>query len=397
MNCIIAQSGGPTTVINSSIYGVIKENQRLGIYKNVLGGINGIEGILAGKIINLSELDNNKLERIKNSPASALGSCRYKLDDYRKNSEEYEKIINILIENDIKTFFYIGGNDSMDTVVKLGEYAEFKNIPIKFIGIPKTIDNDLMYIDHCPGFASSAKFIYTSVLETYLDSVVYSKNGIFIVEVMGRDTGWLAIAGGLAKVNGKECADLLYIPEIPFNEEEFLKDAKRIYNEKKSLYIVVAEGVKNIRGDFISSTADTFDKFAHSHLGGVGQALKHILIRNEIAKKVRVLELNTLQRAAMHCVSKIDLKEAEQVGRYALENSLYCKNGSMVSITVEDRLKYKSKPYLIEAKKVANKTKFVPIEWIKNKGNILSKEATMYIESLIGDEGEYPLNYETLI
>ncbi|WP_297630170.1 6-phosphofructokinase [uncultured Clostridium sp.] len=385
MNCLIAQSGGPTTVINASVYGVIKRNNKLNIYNTVFGGINGIEGILEEKLVNLSALDEERLEVLKNTPSSALGSCRYKLKDYLVDDSEYKKIVKILIKYEIETFFYIGGNDSMDTVSKLAEYMEKNNIEIKVIGIPKTIDNDLVQLDHAPGYPSAAKFIYNSVLETYLDSVVYGKNGVFILETMGRETGWLAIAAALAKIKGNLCVDLLYIPEIPFSKEKFLEDIKKVCEKKNSVYIVVAEGIKDKQGNFISAELAPFDKFGHKQLGGVGLALRNVILENGVANKVRVLELNTLQRAAIHCASKNDLSEASYVGAYALQHSKECKNGSMVGIRVASREPYRSEPYLLLAKEVANQTKFVPEGWLLENFK-LSEEAHEYIKSLIKDE-----------
>lgn len=386
MNCIIAQSGGPTTVINSSVYGVIKENFDLNLYENVYGGVNGIEGILAKKIISLSSIDQNKLEIFKNSPSSGLGSCRYKLKDFSENEEEYKKLISILREYKISTFFYVGGNDSMDTIAKLSAYAIAKDINIKFIGIPKTIDNDLKYIDHTPGFGSAAKFISTSVLETYLDSKVYSNNGIFILESMGRDTGWLAAAASLAKIKGTSCVDLIYLPESSFSLDKFIKDVQKVYNEKHSVYIVASEGLKNKDGEFLSATkSEAHDNFGHSQLGGVGSILKAAILKANITKRVKVLELGVLQRCSMHCASETDLHEAELVGRYALKNSVNCTNGLMVSIKRTSNLPYKSEPVFIEASKVANNIKYFPNEWINEEGNGVTEEALTYLAPLVED------------
>ncbi|MGL4450652.1 MAG: 6-phosphofructokinase [Sarcina sp.] len=385
MNCLIAQSGGPTTVINASVYGVIQRNNKLKIYENVFGGLNGIEGILEERLINLSKLSEERLEVLRNTPSSALGSCRYKLKELDIDDSEYKKIVEILKKYEIEAFFYIGGNDSMDTVAKLAKYMEENSINIKVIGIPKTIDNDLIKLDHSPGYPSAAKFIYNSVLETYLDSIVYGKNGVFILETMGRETGWLAISSALAKIKGRNCVDLLYIPEIPFSKEKFLNDIREAYIEKKSIYIVVAEGIKDSNNNFISSELAPFDKFGHKQLGGVGSALKNLILENKIADKVRVLELNTLQRSAIHCASKNDLEEASYVGAYALQHSRECKNGSAVGIRVASRDPYRSEPYMLLAEEIANKTKFVPKTWLIE--NIkLSEEAHDYLKSLIKDE-----------
>lgn len=385
MNCLIAQSGGPTTVINASVYGVIKRNNKLKLYDTVFGGINGIEGLLQEKLVNLSELDEERLEVLKNTPSSALGSCRYKLKDFKVDDSEYKKIVDILVKYEIGAFLYIGGNDSMDTVSKLAMYMDENHIDIKVIGIPKTIDNDLIKLDHTPGYASSAKFIYNSVLETYLDSIVYGKNGVFILETMGRDTGWLALASALAKIKGKGCVDLLYIPEVPFSKAKFLEDIEKVCKTKNSVYIVVSEGIKDELGNFIASELAPFDEFGHKQLGGVGLALKNVILQNKVASKVRVLELNILQRAAIHCAAKNDLNEASYVGAFALQHSKECANGSMVGIKVVSRDPYRSEPYLLLAKEVANQTKYVPEGWLLENFK-LSEEAHEYIKSLIKDE-----------
>lgn len=386
MNCIIAQSGGPTSVINSSVYGVVKENFNLKIYDNVYGGLNGIEGILEKRIINLSSMDLERLETFKNSPSSGLGSCRYKLKDFNNTEEEYVKLMNILKELKVSTFFYVGGNDSMDTTAKLSAYAKLKNIDIKFIGIPKTIDNDLKYTDHTPGFGSAGRFISTSVLESYLDSKVYSNNGIFILEAMGRDTGWLASTAALANINEKSCADLIYLPEVAFSKDKFLEDVKRLFEENNHVYIVASEGIRDSKGTFIAETETaTHDNFGHAQLGGVGAYLRTLIINAGITERVKSLELGVLQRCAMHCSSKVDLSEAEMVGRDALSYSKDCESGLMVGIKRLDTTRYTSESFLIEAKKVANNVKYFPSHWINKEGNGITEEAIAYLAPLIND------------
>lgn len=385
MNCIIAQSGGPTSVINSSVYGLVKANKEFKTYDNVFAGLNGIEGILNKKIINLSDMDEEKLETFKKSPSSGLGSCRYKLKDYKSDSKEYEKLFNILNSLNIKAFFYVGGNDSMDTISKLSSFAKENNIDITFIGIPKTIDNDLMYTDHTPGFGSASKFIATSTLETYLDSKVYTENGIFIVETMGRDTGWLAASGALATVNGKPCADLVYLPEVAFSVSEFLNNARELFEKNNHVYIVASEGLRDENGDFITSVkAQGHDNFGHSQLGGVGQYLKELIIQAGITKRVKALELGVSQRCSMHCASFIDLDEAVMVGFDALKYS-QDKNSSgfMVAIKRESNHPYKSSSFLVEANKVANNVKYFPREWINEEGNNITEDGLNYLRPLI--------------
>ncbi|MGL5069512.1 MAG: 6-phosphofructokinase [Sarcina sp.] len=386
MNCIIAQSGGPTSVINSSVYGVVKENFNLKIYNNVYGGLNGIEGILEKKIINLSSMDLERLKTFKNSPSSGLGSCRYKLKDFNNTEDEYVKLMEILKNLKVSTFFYVGGNDSMDTTAKLSAYAKLKNIDIKFIGIPKTIDNDLKYTDHTPGFGSAGRFISTSVLESYLDSKVYSNNGIFILEAMGRDTGWLAATSALANINAKPCADLIYLPEVAFCKEKFLKDVRKLFEENNHVYIVASEGIRDAMGTFIAETESAcHDNFGHAQLGGVASSLKNLIINDGITDRVKSLELGVLQRCAMHCSSKVDLFEAEMVGRDALNYSNHCESGLMVGIKRLDGEIYKSESFLIEAKKVANNVKYFPSHWINEESNGITQEALAYLSPLIND------------
>ncbi|EKY27340.1 6-phosphofructokinase [Clostridium celatum] len=383
-NCIIAQSGGPTSVINSSVVGLLEANNKLGVFNNVYAGLNGIEGILNGNIINLSSFSQTEINNFRYTPSSGLGSCRYKMKKLEESTDEYDRLLEILKANDIKAFFYVGGNDSMDTIAKLSYYAEKTNIDIKFIGIPKTIDNDLMYTDHTPGFGSAAKFIATTVLETYLDSSVYINNGIFILETMGRDTGWLASAASLAKMNGKQVADFIYLPEVAFDVDKFLMDVKAKFEEQNQVYIVVSEGIRTAEGKFVAeSNAQAHDKFGHAQLGGVGLFLKNLIISSGITKRVKSLELGVLQRCAMHCASNIDLEEAYEVGAEALKQASLGKCGYMIGIKRESNTPYTSSYFLVEANKIANNVKYFPTEWINEEGNNLTPEAVEYLEPLV--------------
>ncbi len=318
-NCVIAQSGGPTSVINSSVMGLLSKNNELKVYDKVYAGLNGIEGILKEDFVDMNLLTDEEIETIKHTPSAALGSCRYKLKEYEDSKEEYRKLFEIFAKHDIKAFFYAGGNDSQDTVRKLSAYAKEHDIDMNFIGIPKTVDNDLQVIDHAPGFGSAARYIATSVLESYLDSMVYTNNGIFITETMGRDAGWLAASGALATYNGRRCADIVLLPEVPFNEEKFLSKVRKIYEEKNHVYIVASEGVRLEDGSFLAATkAHAHDAFGHAQLGGAGNALKNIITDSGITKRVKVLELSTLQRSAFHLASEVDLEEAFKLGERAL-------------------------------------------------------------------------------
>lgn len=383
-NCIIAQSGGPTSVINSSVVGLVDANKDLKIFDKVYAGLNGIEGILNGNIIELSSFSDSEINSFRYTPSSGLGSCRYKMKKLEESTEEYDKLLKILQANDIKAFFYVGGNDSMDTTAKLGKYAKDTGLDIKFIGIPKTIDNDLMYTDHTPGFGSAAKFIATTVLETYLDSSVYINNGIFIVETMGRDTGWLAASASLAKLNGKQVADFIYLPESAFDVDKFLHDVKKKFEEQNQVYIVVSEGIRTSDGTFVSETSSqAHDKFGHAQLGGVGMYLKNLIIQSGITKRVKSLELGVLQRCAMHCASSIDLDEAYKVGYEALKYANIGHSGYMVAIKRDSNTPYSSSYFLVEADKIANNVKYFPKEWINEEGNGVTEEAIEYLAPLV--------------
>lgn len=384
-NCIVAQSGGPTAVINASIIGIFDENLRKRYYKNVYCGLNGIEGILRGDIDNLSAMDYEKLKGLKYTPSSALGSCRYKLKHFEESAEEYHNLFKVLKEMEIETFFYVGGNDSMDTVAKLSKYAVEHNIKdIKFIGIPKTIDNDLYITDHTPGYGSAAKLIATTTLETYLDSSVYTNNGIFILETMGRDTGWLAASATLAQINDKPVADFIYLPEVAFDTEKFLQDVKEKFEEKQHVYIVVSEGIRDKDGNFIAdSNTMAHDKFGHAQLGGVCNALKNLIVSSGITSRVKTLELGVIQRCAMHCASETDIEEAHMVGRHGLKYSMQDLTGKMIAIRRVNDSPYFSDTIPVDVTDVANKVKYFPVEWINEAGNHVTKEAIKYIKPLI--------------
>ena len=396
-NCLIAQSGGPTSVINSSVVGLVDENTKLNIFNTVYGGLNGIEGILNENIINLSSCDKNILKTFKLTPSSGLGSCRYKMKDFNENESEYIKIFSIFHKLDIKAFFYIGGNDSMDTVSKLSKYAENKNIDVKIIGIPKTIDNDLPITDHTPGFGSAAKFISTVALETYLDSSVYINNGIFILETMGRDAGWLAASASLAKLNNKPIADFIYLPEIAFDADIFIKDVKEKFKKQNHVYIVASEGLKDNNGNFLSTlqAAGCHDNFGHAQLGGVGNYLKNLILDNDITNRVKSLELGVLQRCAMHISSSIDVDEAYASGAAALRFAKDGMSGYMVGIKRIDGNIYLTETFPIKASEVANNVKYIPRNWINKEGNGVNELFYNYANPLIS--GNVELLYEHYI
>ena len=385
-NCIIAQSGGPTAVINSSVVGLLNANKELKAFEKVYGGLNGIEGILNKNIIDLSIIPDEEINNFRFTPSSGLGSCRYKLKDIDSCSQEYENLIKILREYNITTFFYVGGNDSMDTIAKLSKYAKVNNIDITFIGIPKTIDNDLKFTDHTPGFGSAAKFIGTTAIESYLDASVYINNGIFILETMGRDTGWLAASACLAKLHNKPVADFIYLPEVAFDKDKFLKDVKQKFEEQNKVFIIVSEGIRDKDGNFVSEfDCVSSDTFGHAQLGGVSNYLRMLILEQGFTNRVKALELGILQRCAMHCASDTDLTEAYKAGEMALKYATEGETGKMVSINRESNTPYEVFYSLVDADKIANNVKYFPTEWINKEGNFVTDEAYSYFEPLIKD------------
>lgn len=392
-NCIVAQSGGPTSVINASAMGIVRANDQYKYYDNVYAGINGIEGILNEDIMNLSEMDSEIIERLKYTPSSGLGSCRYKLKSHEENENEYIKLFEIFQKYEIDTFFYIGGNDSMDTVHKLSNYALANNLNVKFFGIPKTIDNDLPSMDHTPGFGSAAKFIATIALENKLDSSVYKTKNVFIIETMGRDTGWLAASSCIARLNGEPAVDLIYLPEKPFDSDKFIEDVKVQLKDKTSVVVVVSEGVRTADGTFLGEmNACGFDKFGHAQLGGVCNCLKNLLKEHNVCTKIRTIELSTMQRCAMHIASKKDIDEAFACGFEGLKYSKDGTSGYMMSIQRTSNNPYQSEIVPIHTSKVANTIKYFPTEWINAEGNNVTKEAYEYTLPLIQEEPE--IKYE---
>ncbi len=391
-NLIVGQSGGPTAAINSSLAGVLKagaESERIG---KVYGMVYGIAGMLEGKIIDLDDLshDNEKLELLRKSPASYLGSCRYKMP--KDDESVYEKLFEILEEYEIGYFFYIGGNDSMDTVAKLSGYAAAHNKDIKFVGVSKTIDNDLPEMDHTPGFGSAAKYIAATVKEVALDASVYAVKSVEIIEVMGRDAGWLAGASVLATISGKG-PDLIYLPEKKFEIEKFLQDVKKVLEQKTHALVVISEGIRTKDGQYVCELlADTTkDVFGHKQLGGTGKVLEN-LVRKEIGVKVRSIELNTPQRCASHILSKTDIDEAFNVGYTAVSAAILGKTGVVIAIKRLSDEPYKVSFEAVDVDKVANVARVVPDDYINERGNFVTEKFIKYIKPLV--QGEIYPEYE---
>ncbi|HPY85137.1 MAG TPA: diphosphate--fructose-6-phosphate 1-phosphotransferase, partial [Ruminococcus flavefaciens] len=311
MNIAVAQSGGPTCAINASLVGVFKEALKVAEIDAIFGSINGIEGIIENHLVDLKStiLTNNDMELLRQTPSTVLGSCRYKLPDWSEDEEVYKRMLETLKQRNIGAFLYIGGNDSMDTVNKLSAYFAMNDVDIKVIGIPKTIDNDLCITDHTPGFGSAAKYVATTMHEITRDSIVYSIPSVTIVEIMGRHAGWLTASSAVLHAMGESAPHLVYVPEVPFSLENFLKDVRQEMSKHKAVIIAVSEGIEVPEG----VQSGVVDNFGHKYLSGIGKYLEDV-VRSEIGCKVRSIELNVMQRCSSHLGSKTDIDEAEAVG-----------------------------------------------------------------------------------
>ena len=320
-NIVVAQSGGPTVAINASLAGVISASLSNDNYNRIYGSVYGILGILNDNLLDLSEKASsipNFIDTLKNSPAMYLGSCRYKLPDYEDDDAPYAFIFNQFKKYNIGAFFYIGGNDSMDTVLKLSHYGKQIGSDIRIIGIPKTIDNDLCVTDHTPGYGSAAKYIATSMLEIAHDTFIYSVPSITIVEIMGRDAGWLTAASALARNEYNNAPHLIYFPEVAFDKDQFIKDIKEQLSKRNNVIVAVSEGIRDKDGHYISASTAVNDQFGHSQLSGTGKCLEY-MIKEALNIKVRSIELNVLQRCASHIASLTDINESFALGEKAVE------------------------------------------------------------------------------
>ena len=384
-NVLVGQSGGPTAVINSSLAGVYETAKACGA-PHVYGMQYGIEGVLEGKLIDLDTVlgDKMDIELLKRTPSSFLGSCRHKLPDPTVDEKPFVQLFELFRQNDIGAVFYIGGNDSMDTISKLSAYGKTVNSEIRFIGVPKTIDNDLHGTDHCPGFGSAAKFIATSCMEVHQDLRVYDKGRVTIVEIMGRHAGWLAGSAALATYAGAG-PDLVYLPEVPFRMEEFWQDVDRIYRQNGSCMVAVSEGVQYADGRFVAESGDR-DVFGHTQLGGLGAMLAES-VKRQTGAKVRSIELSLLQRCASHVASKTDIDEAYMAGKAAVEAAVSGQTDKMVAFErITENGIYSCKTKLIGLEEVANVEKLVPREWINARGNGVEQPFIDYVLPLIQGE-----------
>lgn len=393
-NCLVAQSGGPTVAINASLAGVIQGAIDSKKFNKVYGSINGVQGLLNSRLMDLThkvETTPMFIELLKKSPSMYLGSCRYQLPDYKEDDTPYAYIFKKFAEYEIDAFFYIGGNDSMDTVMKLSAYAESIHSDVRIVGIPKTIDNDLYATDHTPGFGSAAKYVASTMLEIAHDAYIYKIPAVIIVEIMGRDAGWLTASSALARTTYSQAPDLIYLPEVAFSKEQFLKDVKNKLTKQKTVIVAVSEGIHDADGNYISSDSAVADKFGHAQLSGAGKALEY-LVRDEIGVKVRSIELNVLQRCAGHIASRTDITESFALGQAAVKYAAEGKTGIMVTINRISNDPYQWVIQSADVSKIANEAKSVPSEWIHPDGNDVTDEMIDYLRPLI--IGEISLQYK---
>ena len=390
-NIIVGQSGGPTAVINSSVAGLYHRAIELGVEK-VYGMVYGIEGFLDGNIILLNDyLDSDeKIELLKRTPSAFLGSCRYKLPKIEGNEDIYEKIFSMMDQYEIEGLFYIGGNDSMDTIKMLSDYAKEHHKRQLFIGIPKTIDNDLPITDHCPGYGSSAKYIATSLKEIIRDNASFGvkKPTVCIVEIMGRHAGWLTAAASLCKGNDCEGVDAIYLPEVVFDVDQFINDIQVLSEKKKSIVVAISEGIATRDGKFVcelGSSDKAVDAFGHKQLSGAAVTLAQ-MVAARTGLKTRAIEFSTLQRAATHLASLTDINEAFRAGEKAIEAMLEKNTGMMVIISRIEGDEYHSDMNLYDIHEIANVEKKVPLEWIDKDHHQMKSEFLEYARPLI--EGE---------
>ncbi len=389
--CVIGQSGGPTSVINASAYGAISAALEAEEITQVLGADHGITGVLGDKLYDMGKEDPSELAYLKNTPASELGSCRYKLAAPEKDDTDYKRILEVFKKHNVRYFFYNGGNDSMDTCDKISRFMSKSGWDCRVMGIPKTIDNDLWGTDHCPGFASAAKYIATSAMEVSKDGRVYPTGQVTIMEIMGRHAGWLAASAALATHFGAG-PDLVYLPELDFDQEAFLNDVERVYKEKGTCLVAVSEGLHYADGTFVSEAkTSSTDGFGHAQLGGLAARLAE-MVKARTGAKVRPIELSLLQRCGAHLASKTDVEEAELAGRVAVQSAVAGETGKMVAFerATDEKGNYVCKTILLPLTSVANAEKKVPMEWITPEHNFVTKDFIDYLLPLIQGEPERP-------
>ena len=388
-NAIVGQSGGPTSVINASLAGVFESCKSRGA-DVVYGMCNGVAGLLEERVVDLSTLltDDLDIELLKRTPSSFLGSCRYKLPESDQMEAVYQEIFDVLRRYDIGYFFYIGGNDSMDTILKLSDYAAKVGSDIRFIGVPKTIDNDLTHTDHTPGYGSAAKYIGTTIKELVRDSTIYDLKSVTIVEIMGRNAGWLTAAAALARGEDCEGVNMICLPEVPFNIEHFIDKVERMQRESRSVVIAVSEGVKLADGRYVCELSDDahfVDAFGHKSLTGTARYLAN-QVAGKLKTKTRSIELSTLQRCAAHVSSRTDITEAYQVGGAAAKAAFEGHTGEMVALERISNDPYQCTTRLVDIHQIANFEKKVPLEWVNSYRTDMEPAFLQYARPLIQAE-----------
>lgn len=387
--CLIGQSGGPTSVINASTYGAIKaalENENI---TAVYGAAHGIKGVLNEDLLDMNQEDPAELALLPYTPSSFLGSVRYKIADPEQDDTDYKRILEVFQKYNIRYFFYNGGNDSMDTCNKISKYMQSVGYDCHIAGIPKTIDNDLAITDHCPGYGSAAKYIATTIMEVHLDATVYDKGQITIIEIMGRNAGWLAAAASLATIKGLG-PDLVYLPEVTFSMDNFLNQVETIYKEKNNVIVAVSEGIKDANGTYISEysssdLASNTDAFGHKQMGGLAATLADI-VKTRTGAKVRGIELSLLQRCGSHIASATDIAEAQLAGAETVTRAVNGETDFMLGFKRISDSPYQIELISIPLSEVANFEKKVPLSWIKPDGLGMTEEFYAYALPLINGE-----------
>lgn len=387
---IFGQSGGPTTVINSSAAGVIQTALKQGCITKMYGAAHGIRGMLDEEFYDMSKEDSYELDLLKTTPSSALGSVRYKLKDADEDPTDYLRLLEVFKKYNIRYFFYNGGNDSMDTCNKISKFMQKSGYEMRVMGVPKTIDNDLFGTDHCPGYGSAAKYVATSTMEVYHDARVYDTGMVTVLEVMGRHAGWLTAATALAAYKGQG-PDLIYVPELPFNLEQFISDVKRVYEKNGKVIVAVSEGAQYADGRFVADSG-VRDAFGHAQLGGVATTLANIA-KEQIGCKVRGIEFSLLQRCASHCASLNDVNEAYMAGETAVLKAVEGYTDFCIGFDRQTGAngEYVCAPKLIPLSDIANTERKLPREWINEEGNFVTQEYIDYALPLIQGESCPPI------
>ncbi len=397
-NAVVGQSGGPTAAINATLAGVVRgalSAKKEGIIDTLYGMRNGIEGFLAENFIDLTEFfkDESRIDTLAVTPAAALGSCRKKMKDPETDPETYARLLEIFKKHNIRYFFYIGGNDSMDTVLKLSRYAAGHDYEMRVVGVPKTVDNDLAATDHTPGFGSAAKYVATTLKEILRDVSVYTVKAVTIVEIMGRDAGWLTASAALPAMSGGMGPDLIYLPERAFDIDEFIASVKAKMEEHPAVLVAISEGIKLANGKYVGEGIDDgrVDAFGHKQLSGAGKSLE-LLLKDKLGCKVRSIELNLPQRCAGHLLSKTDIDESVEIGRAAVRFAAEGKTGIMITVTRLPGEDYAVEVGYADISGIANAVRHVPDGYINERGDGITDAGVAYLLPLI--QGEVELEYE---